>query len=199
MDGYPLLSLAGAPDDGRSEIQRLTKAGTVSGGTFTITYDGEETAAIAGVTGTAAIVQAALEALPNIGVGDVIVTGGPLAAAALTLTFAGQLAGLDLAEVTADGGNLTGAGAGVTPSTPTEGIQGSFRGAQHGAKLQDTVGGDLYENTGTATVPVWESPPAARSAIADRLTEQERFDSPYVDTAHMPEGANEYSFGPIRT
>lgn len=81
-----------------NEAQTLTEGG--SGLTsFTITWNGQTTASIDD-DATAAEVQAALEALSNIGVGDVVVTGGPLATGPFTVTFTAALAGTDVAAMT---------------------------------------------------------------------------------------------------
>jgi len=76
-----------------AEVQTLTITGTPTGGTFILQYDGEYTSAIA-YNATAADVQAALEALPSIGTGGVTGGGGGLPGTAVTITFAGSLAGL---------------------------------------------------------------------------------------------------------
>lgn len=89
---------------GINEVQQVTK-GTNTGGTFTLTYSGQTTAAIAW-NAAAATVQAALEALSNIGVGDVLVTGA--AGGPWTVTFDGALGDLDVALMTIDGSSLTG-------------------------------------------------------------------------------------------
>lgn len=57
----------------QAEIQTLTV--DASGGTYTITFNGETTSALA-YNATANTVQNAMEALAHVGVGDVIVTGG---------------------------------------------------------------------------------------------------------------------------
>jgi hypothetical protein len=59
-----------------NEAQTVTITGTPTGGTFTLTYSGQTTAAIA-YNANAAAVQSALEALSNLAPGDVTVTGGP--------------------------------------------------------------------------------------------------------------------------
>lgn len=108
---------------GVDEVQSVTVTGA-TGGTFTLTYSGQTTAGIAH-DADAAAVQAALEALSNIAVGDVACAGGPLGTAAVTITFQGALAKTDVAEMTADSGALTGGGvaavttdvAGVAPTT----------------------------------------------------------------------------------
>ncbi len=75
-----------------SEVNVITPTGTVSGGGFTITVNGETTATIAHNANAAAI-KAALVLLGGIGTDDLAVTGGALSAAtAVTITWAGKLA-----------------------------------------------------------------------------------------------------------
>lgn len=71
-------------------VYTVTLAGTVTGGSFTLTYSAQTTAAIPW-NATAADVQAALVALNNIRPGDVICLGGPLPTAPVTITFVGNL------------------------------------------------------------------------------------------------------------
>lgn len=68
-----------------NEVQTLT--GTPSA-TFGLVYNGAATPVSLTTTATAASIQAALEALPNVGVGGVVCTGGPLPSA-VTVTFSG--------------------------------------------------------------------------------------------------------------
>jgi hypothetical protein len=82
----------------------LGLCGNPSGGTFTLTYDGQTTGLL-DFAATPAAVQAALEALSNIGVGDVVVTG--VAGKYYKVTFQGALANTDVAEITGDGSQLT--------------------------------------------------------------------------------------------
>jgi hypothetical protein len=87
---------------GRDEIQTITVNATT--GTFTLTYDGQTTSAIA-FDASSSTVQAALEALSNIGVGDAVVTGnsgGPW-----TVTFAGSLENTNVAQITCNDVDLT--------------------------------------------------------------------------------------------
>lgn len=92
---------------GTNEVQVATITGTPTGGTFTLTFSGQTTAAV-DFDATAAEVQAALEALSNVDEGDVAVTGS--AGGPYTVTFAeqGQYAGTNVAQMTADGAALTG-------------------------------------------------------------------------------------------
>ena len=74
--------------------QTIAITGSISGDTFTLTLDDETTVPIA-TTSTAAVVQAALQALTGIGVGNCTVTdtgGGP----PYTVTFNGGLAKVDV-------------------------------------------------------------------------------------------------------
>jgi hypothetical protein len=97
------------------EVEAITKSGTVTGGTFTITYSGQTTSAIA-YNATAATIQTALEALSNLAPGDVFVSGGPISTGRVQIRFAGTLAGTDVTQITVDSSSLTGGGTYV-PST----------------------------------------------------------------------------------
>lgn len=116
MTADPIASLT----TGTHEVQTVTITGTPTGGTFTLTYAGQVTAAIA-YDATAAAVLSALEALSNIAVGDVVVTGGPGPGTPYVVTFGGALGAADVAQMTANGTGLTGGttpAVGVTTTTP---------------------------------------------------------------------------------
>jgi hypothetical protein len=103
-----------------SEGQTVTITGTPTGGTFTLTLNGETTAGIA-YNATAAAVESALEALPSLGAADVAVTGGPGPGTAYVVAFGGGLAGQNVAQMTASAASLTGGtspAVTVTTSTP---------------------------------------------------------------------------------
>lgn len=85
-----------------NEIQEIISDAT--GGTFTLTFTGQTTTALAFNVSNAAL-TAALEALSNIAPGDVIVSGGP---GDWIVTFAGAYAGVNVAQMTAGVGSLTG-------------------------------------------------------------------------------------------
>lgn len=102
------------------EVQTVTITGAPTGGTFTLTFSGQTTAAIA-FNATAAAVQTALEALSNIAVGEVVVTGGPGPATAWTVTFAGTLANTNVTAMTATSSLTGGTTPAVTVATTTEG------------------------------------------------------------------------------
>lgn len=78
---------------GTQSVQTLTLTGAPTGGTFTLTYSGQVTAALP-YNASAGQIQAALEALSNIAEGEVDVAGGPITSAPAVVTFMGTLAGV---------------------------------------------------------------------------------------------------------
>jgi hypothetical protein len=104
---------------GTNERQRLDSSAAV--GTFTLTFSGQTTVSLAW-NATAAQVQSALEALSNIGVGDVAVSGGPAGSATMPIEFTGALgeSNQPAITVTNSGGAsvaITTTVAGVAPNT----------------------------------------------------------------------------------
>lgn len=98
---------------GLDEVQTVTITGSPTGGTFTLTYSGQTTSAIA-YNATAATVKAALAALSNIKAEDIAVAGGPGPGTPWTVTFSGgAVDGRNVAQMTASGAGLTG---GTTPA-----------------------------------------------------------------------------------
>ncbi|MEU8136579.1 hypothetical protein [Streptodolium elevatio] len=95
-----------------SEQQQVAITGTPTGGTFTLTFDGETTSGIA-YNATAANVKTALEALPNVEAGDITATGGALPGTPVVVTFGGSLSGTNVAQMTGSAASLTG---GTTPA-----------------------------------------------------------------------------------
>jgi flagellar hook protein FlgE len=111
-----------------SEVQTLTPDAVATAGTFTLTYGGETTAAIAydaPVTGVGSI-QEALEALSGVSAGDITVGGTTLAAAGTTtFTFADTLG--DVSTISFDLSGLTGptqAGSTIAETTKGFAVQG---------------------------------------------------------------------------
>ncbi len=93
-------------DTRSNEYEQITVVAT--GGTFTITYGGDTTAPIP-YNASAAEVQGALEALPNLKPGDITVAGGPEGGETrYVLTFGGELAETAVTPVTTDRSALTG-------------------------------------------------------------------------------------------
>lgn len=110
----PELTAMSIPDDfytisGEDEIQTATITGTPTGGTFTLSFNNAVTSAIA-FDAAAATVETALEALSNIGTGNVTVAGS--AGGPYTITFVNDLGNMNVASLVSDGALLTG---GTTP------------------------------------------------------------------------------------
>ncbi|MGV3619114.1 MAG: hypothetical protein ACO1SV_27625 [Fimbriimonas sp.] len=99
---------------GRNTIGTITVDAT--GGTFTLTYGGQTTAAIA-ENAAAATVQAALQALSTIGVGNIQVTGA--AGGPFTYEFVEDLRHSVTTALTGNGASLTG-GAGTVVIAETQ-------------------------------------------------------------------------------
>ncbi len=95
---------------GTAEVQTVTITGTPTGGTFTLTFDGQTTTALA-YNAAAAAVEAALIALSNIAPGQVAVTGGPGPGTPWVATFVSTMG--NVPQMTASGALLTG---GTTPA-----------------------------------------------------------------------------------
>lgn len=102
-----------------AEVQTVTIDGT--GGTFTLSYEGNSTSALA-FDATGAQVQAALEALPGISPGDVTVSDPVLKV--YTVTFGGQFTGKNVATL-GQADSLTGGAGTVTVATVTQGEAGA--------------------------------------------------------------------------
>lgn len=94
------------------EVTKIAITGGPTGGTFTITWSGQTTSAIA-YDATAATVKAALQALSNIADADVEVYGGQLPASPVYVFWKGAQAGVNVAAPTTTD-SLTG---GSTPAT----------------------------------------------------------------------------------
>jgi hypothetical protein len=125
-------SLWGPYAGNASEIQTVTVTGTPTGGTFTLTFDGQTTAAIA-YNAAAATVQAALEAMSNIQPNDAVVTGS--AGGPYTVTFGANKLGTNVPQMTASGASLTG---GTSPSVTV--ATGTGGGSTSATGLQTPVG-----------------------------------------------------------
>jgi len=124
-----------------NEVQSVDVDAT--GGDFTLSFEGQETAAIAW-NATAAAVQTALEALPNINVGDVVCAGGPGATAPITITFSGQYSGQDVAALVSDATGLTGGAGTATVAEDTAGGSAVSDG-------REVLQGHLFEDCKVST------------------------------------------------
>jgi len=134
-----------------NEVQTITITGTPTGGNITLSFDGEVTGNIAH-NAAASAVQAALEALANIDVGDVAVTGGPGPGTPWVVTFGGQYAGRSVPQIGANSA-LTGG------SSPAVGVATTTQGAESSEEIFGIFDGfvDVMSNTAAASpdIPVY--------------------------------------------
>ena len=143
------------------EVQTLTiAAGPPTAGTFTLAFDGQTTTAIIWSATNNTLrdrVDAALEALSNIGADNVAVTVGTMTAGVgtLVITFGGALTNTDVALITVTENALTPTAVTLAIAETTPGVTAAFRGAKKGAAVIDTTNGKQYINTGTALAPTW--------------------------------------------
>jgi len=114
-------------------VQDVTLTGSPTGGTFTLSFGGDTTSAIA-YNASAATVQSTLAALTSIGSGNVAVIAAP--GGGWEVRFTGTLANTYQVALTADGSGLTG---GTSPSMSVATI--SYGGdAGNAAQVTDPAG-----------------------------------------------------------
>ncbi len=98
VDGYPAGSAT-------SELQTMSRSPSPSSGTYTLTYEGQTTAAI-DYNASPTVIKAALEALSTVNADDITVGGGAngLGDGDITFTFSDTLG--DVSMISGDGANL---------------------------------------------------------------------------------------------
>ena len=123
---------------GTDEKQKIVITGGPTGGSFTITFGGQTTAAIA-YNAPACDVEAALEELSTIGDGNVRCYGGQLPSGIIYIEFIGELGGANQAQVTTTD-SLTG---GSTPATAVSTVRAGAAGTpgEYAAYDPDAVNG----------------------------------------------------------
>jgi hypothetical protein len=132
-----------------NEQQTIAITGTPTGGTFTLTFNGQTTAAIA-YNATAATVIAALELLTNIGQSNLSATGGALPGSSVVVSFINELGDEAQAAMTASAASLTG---GTTPAvTVTRSTHGSTGEAIYGVYVGPDK--DFFGNTSNCDEPI---------------------------------------------
>jgi hypothetical protein len=132
------------------EVQKV--AVDASGGTFTLTFGGDTTSPLA-FNSSSEDLKLALQALPSLSGANAAVSGGPGNANAevpYTVSFGGDLAGSDVAQMTADSTNLTGGTAHTATVTTT--TPGSPIGQGQIAIYPTNVGGAATSGAMTVTV-----------------------------------------------
>jgi hypothetical protein len=153
---------AGTPGAGTDEVQTLTIGGTPTSGTFKLEFDGQVSSAImwsATNNTLLANIQAALDAMANVGTNGIVASAGTLSSGigTILLTFGANLTKLAVNLMTVYLNSLAGSSPTLAIAETTPGVTASFRGAKKGALVVDITNGKLYQNTGTALAPVWNS------------------------------------------
>jgi len=119
LNTQPLLMSA------TNTVETLTFNGTITGGTFSLTFNGQTTNAITYSTATATLqtaIQTALNTLATVGNNNTLVNvSGNVA----TISFQGGLAGAAQSQLTPNS-SLGGTGAGITPATTVLGSTGTL-------------------------------------------------------------------------
>lgn len=163
------FSQAGVPVGGTDEVQTITFGGEPiesATSTFRLAFMGWTTEPILWDSTDATLVariDAALEALPNVGVGAIVTADATLTngLGGATVTFSGaRLKKLAVPLITVAENLLEMADPGddaptivVTETTP--GVSASFRDAAVGDHLTDVTNGVEYVNTGAVGAPTW--------------------------------------------
>ncbi len=107
-------------EDQLLDEQQTVRTTNATGGTFTLTFNGQTTAPLP-FNATAAQVDTALEALSNVGADNIQTSGGPANTANVNVFFRRALQQTNQNQITADGSALTGTGPTVTTATAQEG------------------------------------------------------------------------------
>lgn len=108
---------------GTNEVQTISISGTPTGGTFSLTYNGQTTAALAYNAATS-VVQTALQGLSTIGAGNATVTG--TAGTSYVVTFVGALAATNTPAIVAVGTFTGGTTPAIAVATTTGGAVGQL-------------------------------------------------------------------------
>jgi hypothetical protein len=138
--------------DNVNAIMSITESGTVSGGDFTITFDGEVTGDIPWDS-TAAVVELYMEALDNVPNGECTAAGGAIPGTPITLTFSGSLAGVqDIIVI--DSSSLTGSTPVYVAAIDTPGVDAVAE--VNTIVINDSLSGGTFTLTqgGNTTAPI---------------------------------------------
>ena len=149
-----ILSNAGAPTAGTSEVQTITIGGTPTGGTFILRFEGNN---IGPITWSAtnvtllANIQAALDAHPALGTNGCVATAASLTAGigTINLTFGAVRAKENVEQMTVFKNSLTGTSPTLAITTVTPGVNATGRYASPGDMGVDDAG-TVYVNTATS-------------------------------------------------
>lgn len=157
--GNPIYA-SGAPTAGTDEVQTITIGGTPTGGTFKLSFQGQTTANITWSATNATLVaniDAALEALGNIGAAGVTTAVGTATAGigTFTVTFNGAVGKLAVDTMVVAANAMTGTAPTIAVAETTPGVTASGRGYPIGYAYVNSANGKWYSNTGTSLAPAW--------------------------------------------
>src|SRR3954464_3259856 len=107
-------------NDQLTDEQQTVRLANATGGTFTLSFNGQTTAPLA-FNSTAAQIDAALEALSNVGANNIQTSGGPVNTANVNVFFRRALQQADQNQITGDGSGLTGNTPTLATATAQEG------------------------------------------------------------------------------
>lgn len=159
------LTYAGATTPYVEEKIQISDVNDPNGGTFKLTFGGQETAAL-DYDANDLDVKAALEALSTIEPNEVVVTGGPLPDAAVVVRFTEGLGGQNVGAVTLSTNSLTSGesgetaayeitvlreGSGLAYNASTATIRTALEALSTVEVGDITVGGTRLDETGTTT------------------------------------------------
>lgn len=182
-----------------SEVQCITVSGVPTGGTFTLTCDGQTTSSIA-YNASATTVQTALRALSNIGDNDVIVSG--VAGGPYLVRFAYALGSANVAQLTASSSLTGGSSPGVTIATRSGGLDaGRLQAVVDPRDIESRTDYDLLGRKTKATDNFADGTAGSGDDAVDRITlyTYDGLNHIRTLTADLPTGQNnqttEYVYG----
>ena len=123
IDGYTQKFVTSVQNP--NVFQKVLLSGSPTGGTFTLTFEGDTTAAIP-FDATAAQVQAALEALPNIGPGNAETTLGPVNTIGVVVDLLNAANPGPIQLMTANGTNLEGLSGAAPPLVSIDAVSANI-------------------------------------------------------------------------
>jgi hypothetical protein len=112
-------------EDELLDEQQTVRVTNATGGTFTLTFNGQTTTPLA-FNSTAAQIDTALQALSNVGADNIQTSGGPINTATVNVFFRRALGQANQAPLTADASGLTGSSSPAV-TTATVAVGGSFQ------------------------------------------------------------------------
>ena len=157
------LTKAGAPTSGVAQVETATVAGTV-----TATGTAAVVLTAAGMTGspitlnptvtnadTATVVAGKIRTALNANavIAAFFTIGGT--GAVITLTRTKSAANDATLNLSIDNGTSTGLTTAATSADTTAGVKGDWWGAEPGQTVLDTTNSQIYENSGSRSVPTW--------------------------------------------